>query len=151
MQIFLSILIAVASLQTDFGSTFFDDLRTLFGKLEKTELSAAFAEAKPISCGDVVGRGDWKQVGFLNDDRSLFAWRFDKLEDVRSDPARLVFSGTCNDAHTPVEVTTTYPYRDSQRQYADGFITASEIVTRENKPVRATFDKTTGSYVFTLP
>src|SRR5689334_22685932 len=34
----------------DFGSKFFDDLRSLFGRLQQSELDRAFQRAKPIHC-----------------------------------------------------------------------------------------------------
>src|SRR6266446_4506562 len=77
----------------DFGSKFFDDLRSLFGRLQQSELDRAFQRAKPIHCSDLVGQtGEWKEVAFLNDDRNLGDWHFDSIQEVKSDLAAFVFS-----------------------------------------------------------
>src|SRR5690242_2826597 len=80
----------------DFGSKFFDDLRSLFGRLQRSELDRAFQGAKPIRCSDLAGQaGEWKEVAFLNDDRKIGEWHYEKLEDVKGDLVAFVFSGNC--------------------------------------------------------
>src|SRR5207237_2424451 len=64
----------------DFGRKFFDDLRSLFGRLQQSELDGAFRRAKPIDCSDLAGQmGEWKELAFLNDDRKLGDWHYDNL------------------------------------------------------------------------
>ncbi len=78
----------------DFGAKFLGDLQTLFGRLETSELDSAFQRAKAIRCSDLIGKsGEWKDVGFLNDNRNLAAWHHDDIDSVKSDPVRYVFSG----------------------------------------------------------
>ena len=79
----------------DFGRKFFEDLRSLFGRLQRSELDGAFRRAKAIHCSDLAGqKAEWKEVAFLNDDRKLGDWHYDNLEDVKSDLVAFVFSGT---------------------------------------------------------
>src|SRR5262245_12970130 len=80
----------------DFGAKFLADLQTLFGHLETSELNTAFQRAKAIRCSDLVGRsGEWRDVGFLNDNRTIAAWHYEDIDTVKTDPVRYVFSGTC--------------------------------------------------------
>src|SRR4051812_10633872 len=80
----------------DFGTKFLDDLKTLFGRLETSELNAAFQKAKAIRCSDLIGKsGEWKTVGFLNDNRTLANWHHEDIDSVKSDLSLHVFSGRC--------------------------------------------------------
>ena len=87
----------------DFGAKFVSDLQTLFGRLETSELDTAFQRAKAIRCSDLIGKsGEWKVVGFLNDNRALAAWHHEDIDTVKNDPVRYVFSGRCtNDQFDP--------------------------------------------------
>src|SRR5580700_5326759 len=72
----------------DYGSKFFDDLKILFGRLQQSELQQAFRRANSVQCADLVGeKGMWKQVAFLNDDRTLGDWHFDSIDQVKEDLA----------------------------------------------------------------
>lgn len=136
----------------DFGSKFFDDLRSLFGRLQKSELERAFQRAKPIHCSDLVEeKGEWKQVAFLNDDRKLGDWHYDSIDEVKRDLVRYVFSGTCRGEQGPVRVATSYPVRESVERFQDGKIPFSKIVMRDNAPVSVVFDRQTDAYTFQLP
>jgi len=136
----------------DFGSKFFDDLRSLFGRLQRSELDRAFQRAKSIHCSDLAGQKDeWKEVAFLNDDRTLGDWHYDAIEDVKRDLAAFVFSGTCRADEGPLRVATSYPVTESFEQFQQGKIPFSQIVINDNDPVSVTFDRPTGAYTFQLP
>ena len=70
--------------QDAFGTKFFDDLTTLFGRLQKSKLDTAFQGAKAVRCADLLD-AEWKEVAFLNDDRSFAAWHYQTIEQVRND------------------------------------------------------------------
>jgi hypothetical protein len=125
--------------QGDFGSKFFENLRTVFGRLQKTELDRAFERTRPVHCSDLSGQtDDWKSVAFLNDDRNIANWHFDTIDEVRNDPATIVFSGNCRKEEDPIRVTTAFPIKETG-------------ALRNNNPVNASFDRSSGAYVFQLP
>ncbi len=139
---------------SDFGSKFFDDLQVLFGRLQQAELDEAFQQAKPIHCSDLVGaKGEWKEVAFLNDDRSLGNWHRTSIDESRpkKDLAAFVFSGICSGEDDPVAVATSYPVKATVDQFHDGKIQFSQIVIKSNPPVGVTFDQFTNAYTFQLP
>jgi hypothetical protein len=136
----------------DFGSKFFDDLRSLFGRLQRSELDGAFQRARAMRCSDLVGQtGEWKEVAFLNDDRSLGDWHFGNIEEVKSDLAAFAFSGTCSGEEGSLRVATSFPVQESAARFQDGKIPFSQIVINENDPVSVVFDRPTGAYTFQLP
>jgi hypothetical protein len=136
----------------DFGSKFFDDLRSLFGKLQQSELDKAFERAKPVRCSDLAGQSsEWKEVAFLNDDRRLGDWHFDNIEDVKRDLAAFVFSGNCRGDEGALRVATSFPVTESVEQFQLGRIPFSKIIIDDNDPVNVTFDRSTGAYTFQLP
>jgi hypothetical protein len=136
----------------DFGRKFFEDLRSLFGRLQRSELDGAFRRAKTIHCSDLAGQmAEWKEVAFLNDDRKLGDWHHENLNDVKSDLVAFVFSGTCRDDQSPLRVATSYPVTESVQQYQQGKIKFSQIVINDNDPVSVSFDSTSGAYTFQLP
>jgi len=136
----------------DFGEKFVDDLQRLFGRLEVSELDHAFQEAKPIRCSDLIGRtGEWKNVGFLNDNRNLAAWHHEDIDSVKNDPVRFVFSGMCTNEQSPLRLATRYPVKESYDQFRKGAIPFSKIAVRDNAPVSVFFDRPTNSYTFQLP
>src|SRR5215470_631433 len=136
----------------DFGAKFLDDLQTLFGRLETSELNSAFQRAKAIRCSDLLGRsGEWKDVGFLNDNRNLAAWHYEDIDSVKSDPVRYVFSGMCSTEQAALKLATRYPIKENYDQVRKGTIPISKIAVRDNPPVSVFFDKSTNSYTFQLP
>jgi hypothetical protein len=136
----------------DFGSKFFDDLRSLFGRLQQSELDKAFERAKPVRCSDLAGQsGEWKEVAFLNDDRRLGDWHFDNIEDVKRDLAAFVFSGNCRGDDGSLRVATSFPVTESVEQFQQGRIPFSKIIIDDNDPVSVIFDRSTGAYTFQLP
>src|SRR5262245_48195496 len=146
------VFLLLQSPNSDFGAKFLEDLKTLFGRLETSELDGAFQRAKAIRCSDLVGRsGEWKDVGFLNDNRALTAWHYEDIESVKSDPARFVFSGMCATDQGPLKLSTRYPIEESFEQYRKGSIPLSKVAVRDNPPVSVIFDRATNSYTFQLP
>ena len=136
----------------DFGSKFFDDLRSLFGRLQQAELERAFQRAKPIRCSDLAGQaGEWKEVAFLNDDRRLGEWHYDNLDDVKKDLVAFIFSGNCRGDQGSLRVATSYPVTESVEQFQQGKIKFSQIVINDNDPVSVTFDVPSRAYTFQLP
>src|SRR5215471_12660763 len=137
---------------SDFGARFLDDLQTLFGRLEASELDSAFQRAKAIRCSDLIGKsGEWKDVGFLNDNRNLAAWHYEDIDSVKSDPVRYVFSGMCSTEQAALKLATRYPIKESYDQVRKGTIPISKVAVRDNPPVSVFFDKSTNSYTFQLP
>jgi len=153
----MSLLPALVSLfllwqEPDFGAKFLNDLKTLFGHLETSELDKAFQRAKAIRCSDLVGRsGEWRDVGFLNDNRNIAAWHYEDIDSVKTDPVRYVFSGTCTSEQAPLKLATRYPIQESFDQLRKGKIPMSRIDVRDNPPVSVIFDRPTNSYTFQLP
>ena len=148
----LVLLLPLAQESKDFGSKFFDDLRSLFGQLQKSELQRAFQRAKPVRCSDLGEQsGEWKEVAFLNDDRKLGDWHFDNIEEVKSDLAAFVFSGTCRGEEGPLRVAVSFPVQESAEQFQEGKIPFSQIVISKNNPVSVIFDRTAEAYTFELP
>ena len=136
--------------QDAFGTKFFDNLTTLFGRLQKSKLDTVFQDAKAVRCADLLD-AKWRQVGFLNDDRNLMAWHYQTIEQVRDDLVRYVFSGACPNNRSPLKLTTSYPVGESLEQFIAGKGPLSKVVVRENESVKASFDRSTNSYKFQLP
>src|SRR5262245_46309502 len=68
--------------KTPYGSTFFDQLRSIFGRFREADLQAVFRDAKPIECSELVGRkGEWRTVAFFNENRRLGDWCRASLEE----------------------------------------------------------------------
>lgn len=136
----------------DFGSKFFDDLRSLFGRLQRGDLDRAFQRAQAVHCSDLVeAKGEWKQVAFLNDDRSLGDWHFDSIDEVKRDLVKFVFSGRCPSEQGPVRVATSYPVQETFERFQKGQIPISKVVISDNDPVTVIFDRPSEAYTFELP
>ena len=128
--------------ESAFGKTFFEDLRRLFGELQRSELDQVFQRAKAPQCAELgLAKAEWKQVAYLNDDRTLAAWHFDSIEQVKKDLSKYVFEGKCSDEDTALQVLTSFPMQNNQ--------SVSSI--RDNRPVRGVFDRRSQSFVFELP
>jgi hypothetical protein len=137
---------------TDFGSKFFDDLRSLFGRLQRGDLDRAFQRAQAVHCPDLVEeKGEWKQVAFLNDDRSLGDWHFDNIDEVKRDLVKFVFTGRCPNQQSPVRVATSYPVKETFERFQKGQIPISKVVISDNDAVSVIFDRPSEAYTFELP
>src|SRR4051812_37340160 len=68
-----------------FGTRFFDQLSSIFGKFRDSDLNRVFQLAEPIRCSELVtGKGEWREVAFFNEKRSLGDWYRESLDEVRS-------------------------------------------------------------------
>jgi hypothetical protein len=135
-----------------YGSRFFDQLRSIFGRFQEADLQHAFQAAEPIRCSElVVEKGEWKTVAFFNEDRSLGGWCSKNLGEVKSDPSVYIFKGLCRGDQGTVQVSTEFPVGTSIEAYNAGRIDLDKIDINVNDPVNAVFDTRTQAYTFELP
>jgi hypothetical protein len=135
-----------------YGSKFFEQLRTIFGRFRDSDLERVFEEAQQIQCSELLGRsGQWRPVAFFNEDRSLGDWCRENLEEVKSDLSVYTFKGDCSPKKPVVEVGTEFPVAESYESYRQKRIELDQIDVIENDPVRATLDGRTKAYTFELP
>ena len=93
--------------ETSFGSRFFDQLRTIFGRFQNSDLDRVFQQSKSIQCSELVGRkGEWRPVAFFNEDRRLGDWCRENLEEVKNDLTVYTFKGACSGDQGAVQVST---------------------------------------------
>ena len=135
-----------------YGTKFFDQLRSIFGKFRDADLLRAFQTAEPIQCSElVVGKGTWKTVAFFNEDRSLGEWCRESIEGVKTDLTAYIFKGTCKGDQGSIQVTTEFPVGDSVNAYNEHRIELDQIDVNVNGPVSVVYDNRTQAYVFELP
>jgi hypothetical protein len=138
--------------ESAYGSKFFDQLSSIFGKFRDVDLLRAFQMAEPIQCSElVVNRGEWRTVAFFNEDRSLGEWCRNSLEEVKADLSVFIFKGLCNGNQGKIQVTTEFPVRTSVDACNEGKIRFDEVDVNVNAPVSAVFDPKTQAYSFELP
>ena len=136
----------------DYGSKFFDQLRTLFGRFRDAELDRVFSAAQPIQCSELVSdNGEWRTVAFFNEDPKLGAWYHKSLEEVKSDLTQYSFSGSCAEERGDVQLVTKVPVLDSVERFNAGRIRFNEIRMNTNPAVRASFRSGAQIYTFELP
>ncbi len=135
-----------------YGSKFFEELRTIFGRFRNTDLQRVFEQAEPVQCSELVGRqGEWRTVAFFNENRELGDWCRESLEEVRSDLAVYTFKGTCSGEQGSIEVGTEFPTDESIQAYNRREIDLDRIDVMVNDPVDARMDPKTGALTFDLP
>lgn len=135
-----------------FGSRFFDQLRTIFGRFQNSDLDRVFQQSKPIQCSELVGRkGEWRPVAFFNEDRRLGDWCRESLEEVRDDLTVFTFKGACSGEQGTVQVSTEFPTAESIEAYNAGRIDSKQVDITVNDPVTAVLDPKTMAYKFELP
>jgi hypothetical protein len=135
-----------------YGLKFFDQLRTIFGQFRNSDLQRVFADAKPIDCSELVGRkGEWRQVAFFNEDRTLGDWFRERLEEVKADLAVYTFKGTCRDNKSEVQVATEFPTIAGVEAYNQHRIDLDQVDIMVNDPVTAVMNPATMAYTFDLP
>jgi hypothetical protein len=135
-----------------YGSRFFDQLRTIFGRFRDSDLERVFEEAQQIQCSELLGRsGQWRPVAFFNEDRRLGDWCRENLEEVKSDLSVYTFKGDCSEKHAVVEVGTEFPVAESYELYRQRKIGQDQIEVIENDPVKAAVNGRTKAYTFELP
>jgi hypothetical protein len=135
-----------------YGSKFFDQLRSIFGRFRDADLEHVFQEAKPIECSELVGRtGEWHQVAFFNENRKLGDWCKQSLEEVKGDLVVYTFKGTCSGDRGRIRVGTEFPIADSIEAYDRKEIGFDQVEVNVNDPVDAVFDSRTKALAFELP
>jgi hypothetical protein len=135
-----------------YGSKFFDQLRTIFGRFQNSDLDRVFQQSRPIQCPELVGRkGEWRPVAFFNEDRRLGDWCRERLEEVKNDLTVYTFKGGCSGEQGAVQVSTEFPTSASIEAYSTGRIDVNQIDVTVNDPVAAVFDPRTTAYKFELP
>jgi hypothetical protein len=138
--------------EPDTGRNFVYQLQRVFGRFNNADLHRVFDSASPLLCSELAGgTGEWREVAFFNEYRQFGDWYRTSLEEVKADLAVYVFNGPCTGQMSPVQVTTRFPVEESLQAYRDGKIRFREIDVKNNAPVSARFDMSTGAYRFDLP
>jgi hypothetical protein len=141
----------IQSDESTYGSRFFEQLRTIFGRFQNSDLQRVFGEAQPIQCSELVGRkGEWRPVAFFNEDRALGDWFRESLEEVKTDVAVYTFKGACGD-QGKVQVATEFPTDAGIEDYNARKIELDQMDVMVNDPVNAVLDPKTMAYKFDLP
>jgi hypothetical protein len=145
-----------AQVQSDepsaYGSKFFDQLRSIFGRFRDSDLKRVFEEAQPIQCSELVGRkGEWRTVAFFNEDRTLGDWCRDSLEEIKADLAVYTFAGGCSGPQQAVQVTTEFPTTESIEAFNRREIDLKQVDIMANAPVTASLNPRMMVYTFELP
>jgi hypothetical protein len=137
---------------TQYGDRFFEQLGSIFGRFRDADLQKVFQTARPILCSDLVmEKGEWRAVGFFNENRKLGDWYRKSLDAVKHDLAVYVFKGDCDGARERLEVTTKFPVHESIDAYEARKIGFDEIVVNVNAPVKVSYQAKTRAYTFDLP
>jgi hypothetical protein len=135
-----------------YGSNFFDQLRSIFGKFRNADLQNVFQEAQPIQCSELIGRkGEWRPVAFFNEDRTLGDWCRESLEEVKIDLTVYTFKGFCSEDRGMVQVASEFPTDASLEAYHQRKIGFNRIDITANDPVNASLNPKTMAYTFDLP
>jgi hypothetical protein len=138
--------------ESTYGSRFFDQLRTIFGRFREADLQRVFREAQSIQCSELVGRkGEWRTVAFFNEDRSLGDWYRANLEEVKADLAVYTFKGNCIGERGTVQVGSEFPTDASIEELKQRRIKLDEVDITVNDPVDAVMNPQTMAYTFELP
>ena len=140
--------------QIDLGAKFSQQLRRVFGLFRNADLQQVFESAQPIQCSDLVSdNGEWREVGFFNENRGLGNWFRTSIKEIRSKLDVYTFSGPCSSSRqqSPISVATRFPVDSSLRAYQHGEIRFSDIEVKSNASVVATFERETKAYTFDLP
>jgi len=136
----------------EFGTKFFDQLRSLFGRFRDADLQRAFETASPVPCSELISdNGEWREVAFFNEDRRLGDWFHETLEEVKSDLSVYLFKGLCRSEKNSLQLVTKFPVRDSIDAYNDRKITLQQVDVNVNAAVVASFDTRSEAYAFDLP
>jgi hypothetical protein len=136
----------------DLGAKFTQQLRLVFGRFRHADLQSVFENAQPIQCSDLVSdNGEWREVGFFNENRGLGGWFKTSIKEIKSKLDVYTFSGTCSRQQSPISVATRFPVDPSLSAYRLGEIAFGDIQVKTNAPVVASFEKETQAYTFDLP
>jgi len=138
--------------ESQYGRTFFIQLKNIFGRFRDADLDRVFDSATAMQCSELVNdKGQWRTVAFFNENRELGDWYRSNLDEVKHDLAVFTFGGVCRGEHGPVQLTTTFPVTESIQAYTQQKIDFEQVEVNVNAPVRASFDPTTFAYSFDLP
>jgi hypothetical protein len=138
--------------ESSYGSGFFDQLRSIFGRFRNSDLQNVFQEAQPIQCSELIShKGEWKQVAFFNKDRKLSDWCRTSLEEVKIDLTVFAFRGSCSEDSGSIQVATKFPTTAGVKAYREGKIGLNQVDIRANDPVHAVINPKTKAYTFELP
>jgi hypothetical protein len=141
-----------SSEESTYGSKFFDQLRSIFGRFRNADLQRVFQEAQPIECSELVGRkGEWRTVAFFNENRELGDWCRESLEEVKADLAVYTFKGVYSGDQATIQVATEFPTAASIEAYNHNEIDLNQIDVTVNDPVNAALNPRTMAYTFELP
>jgi hypothetical protein len=136
----------------EYGTSFFDQLGLIFGRFRDADLQHVFQTARPIRCSDLITeKGEWRAVGFFNENRKLGDWYRKSLDAVKHDLAVYVFKGGCDGPTERLQVTTKFPVHESIDAYEARKIRFDEIDVNVNAPVKVSYDPKTRAYTFDLP
>jgi hypothetical protein len=135
-----------------YGSRFFDQLLTIFGRFRDADLQRVFQKAQAIQCSELVGRkGKWRTVAFFNENRKLGSWYRESLEDVKADLSLYTFKGACRGDQETVRVVTEFPTAAGIEAYRQNRIPLELVDVTVNDPVDAVVNPRTMAYTFVLP
>jgi hypothetical protein len=133
----------------EYGSRFFQALKSLFDDFSSSDLQRTFQSAPLIKCSELIG--EWRPAAFFNDDRNLERWFHKTFEDVQAELARYRFQSRCETESANVDVTTRFPVRESVDAYNSRKTEFAKILYKSNASVPATFDSRARTYSFDLP
>jgi hypothetical protein len=135
-----------------YGSNFFEQLRTIFGRFRESDLQRVFREAQPVQCSELTAReGEWRPVAFFNENRSLGDWCREDLQEVKADLTVYKFKGTCSGDRSTIKVGTEFPTAEGLQAYSQGRLELDQVDVTVNDPVKATLNSRTMAYTFELP
>src|SRR5262245_64970546 len=93
--------------ESQYGRTFFVQLKGIFGRFRDADLDRVFDSASAVQCSELISdKGEWRTVAFFNENRELGDWYRSNLDEVKHDLAVFTFSGVCRGEHGPVQLTT---------------------------------------------
>jgi hypothetical protein len=138
--------------QADSDAKFVRQVRRIFGHFRHADLQQVFKTAQPIMCSELVSdNGEWREVGFFNENRGFGNWFRTSIAEIRSQLDVYKFEGSCERETSPLRVTTRFPVDQSLKANREGLIPFDEIKIRVNAPVTGHFEKRTEAYAFDLP
>jgi len=138
--------------QPDSDARFVRQVRRIFGQFRHADLQQLYKTAQPVMCSELVSdNGEWREVGFFNENRGFGNWFRTSIAEIRSQLDVYKFEGSCDRETSPLRVTTRFPLDQSLKANREGLIPFDEIKIRVNAPVTGHFEKRTEAYVFDLP
>jgi len=138
--------------KTENGVKFARQVRRIFGQFRHADLQEVFKRAEPIMCSELANEnGEWREVGFFNENRGFGNWFRTSIAEVRSQLDVYKFEGGCEKDTSSLHVTTRFPVDQSLRDFRQGRIASAAIDLKVNAPVPARFERSTEAYAFDLP